>query len=425
MMNPIQAVQQWLHGFERWQRTLYIMFVAQLMTTVGFSSIFAFLPLYVVELGSTSGLSVELLSGLVFSGQAFAMMIASPIWGTLADRFSRKAMVQRAQFGGALMLLLMGLATSAEQLIVLRTIQGLITGVIGATNALVAAETPRERTGYAMGLLQVGQGTGIALGPIIGGALADLFNYRVSFFITAVLLMGSGLLVLFGVREQQHGREKDLPREQRPGVLQHWGHIMRSPGVLPTYGLRFLVQMGRVMLIPFAPLFVATIYQGAALNSLVGLVTGIASATTTASGIYFGRLGDRIGHRRILIVSMVLAALAYLPQSLVQQAWQLLVLQALTGVALGGIIPTISALLAQYTIPGEEGSVYGLDNALNSAGRSVAPLLGSAVIALSSLRGTFVATAAVFLLGGIIALRWLPAAGAEIAQREREAQERA
>ena len=71
------------------------------MTAVGFSIIFPFLPLYIKELGASSNLGIEFLAGLVFSGQAFTMMIAAPIWGTLADRYGRKIMVERALFGGA------------------------------------------------------------------------------------------------------------------------------------------------------------------------------------------------------------------------------------------------------------------------------------------------------------------------------------
>jgi len=180
---------------ENWQRTLYILFFAQLMVAVGFSSIFPFLPLYVEELGSTTGLSIEFLSGMVYSAQAFTMMLSSPVWGALADRFGRKIMVERSMFGGVVILLLMSFVTSAEQLVVLRTIQGLITGTIAAASALLASVTPRRHIGYAMGLLQVGLGTGIAMGPLIGGAVADLFGYSVVFYITAAMLFLAGVLV--------------------------------------------------------------------------------------------------------------------------------------------------------------------------------------------------------------------------------------
>ena len=63
-----------------WQRTLYILFIGQLFTAVDFSSIFPFLPLYVRALGTNTQLSVDFLSGMVFSAQAVTMMIASPIW---------------------------------------------------------------------------------------------------------------------------------------------------------------------------------------------------------------------------------------------------------------------------------------------------------------------------------------------------------
>jgi DHA1 family multidrug resistance protein-like MFS transporter len=390
-----------------WQRTLYIMFFAQLMTAVGFSSIFPFLPLYVKELGSTTNSSIELLAGLVFSAQAITMMIASPIWGSLADRYGRKLMVVRSLFGGAILLLLMAFVRSAEELILLRAIQGFITGTLAATNALVAAAVPRDRTGYAMGLLQVGLGTGIALGPLIGGAVADAYGYGPAFYITAALLLLAGFIVLFGVREEF------VPSEERRagGVnfVTEWRQMLTAPGVSITYGIRFLSQLGRMMLIPMIPLFVQRLLSDeSGLNTFTGLVIGVGSATTTLSAIYLGRLGDRIGHRKIVIISIFVAALLYFPQGLVSEGWQLLFLFALVGVAMGGIIPGVSALLSSFTSPGMEGAVYGLDNSIRAAARSVAPLIGSGVAIWFGLRGTFAATGFVFVLAGLLALWRLP-----------------
>ena len=391
----------------RWQRTLYIMFFAQIMTGVGFSTVFPFLPLYIKELGSTTSLSIELLAGLVYSGQAFTMMITSPIWGTLADRYGRKIMVERATFGAAILLLMMASVRSAEELVLLRTIQGLVSGVVGAANALVAANTPRERMGYAMGLLQVGLGTGIALGPLIGGALADAFGYGVVFYVTAALLFLAGVIVLVGVQEEF------VPVEDREvqgnQFIVKWREILSMSGVFMTYSMNFLGQLGRMMIVPIIPLFVATLVTNTdRLNTFTGLVTGVCSATTTLSAVYLGRLGDRIGHRRVLIFSLLATALLYLPQSLVNEGWQLLLLYALVGVGLGGIIPSVSALLARYTPLGEEGAVYGLDNSIRAGARSVAPMLGSGVALWFGFRGTYVATALVFLLAAFLAAWFLP-----------------
>lgn len=394
----------------RWRRTLWVIFFVQLTTAIGFSSIFPFLPLYVVELGTNTSLSVELLAGLVFSAQALTMMLASPIWGSLADRYGRKLMVQRASFGGALLLMLMAFARTAEELVALRAVQGLVTGVLAAANALVAAAVPRERTGYAMGMLQVALGAGLAIGPLIGGAAADAFGYQAAFYITAALLFVGGVTVVFGVQEEF---EPLLTLTRTPrGLLNEWKEIITGGGIGLSYGVRFLTQLGRMMVIPIAPLFIAELLvDQSRVNTFTGLVTGLGSGAITLSALYLGPLGDRIGHRRILVVSMAVAGLLYLPQALVQNAWQLLGLSTLVGIAMGGVIPSVSALLARFSLHGAEGAVYGLDNSVRAGARSVAPLIGAGVALAGGLRATFVATGLIFLLGSALAAWRLPEPG--------------
>jgi MFS transporter, DHA1 family, multidrug resistance protein len=391
----------------RWQRTLYILFVAQLFTAVGFSSMFPFLPLYVQELGSSTGTSLELLTGLVFSGQAFAMMLVSPIWGALADRYGRKLMVERAMFGGTVILLWMAFSRSAEELVILRTIQGLITGTVAAANALVAAITPRERLGYAMGLIQVGLMTGVAVGPLVGGAVADAWGYREAFYLTSALLFIAGVLVLFGVKEDFE--PENMTPNKAPGFLSEWKNILKAPGVGVVYLLQFTSQMGRNIIAPVTPLLVqALLVSSGPVNTITGLVTGVYAASTTLSTAYLGRLGDRLGQRKLLVICLGITALLYFPQAGATAAWQLVALQALVGVATGGILPSISALLARYTRPGEEGAVYGLDNSVGSGGRAVAPLVGSAIAAQFGIRSAFTATGIFFLVAVGLAAWLLP-----------------
>lgn len=383
------------------------MFFAQMVTAVGFSTIFPFLPLYVKDLGTNTGLSLELLAGLVYSGQAFAMMVASPFWGAIADRYGRKLMVERTMFGGSVILLMMAFVQSAEQLVLLRTIQGLITGTAAAASALVAASVPRGRTGYAMGLLQVGMGAGVALGPLIGGSIADAFGYSAVFYVTSCLLFAAGVIVLLGVKEDFEPRLSEGVKLS--GIVSEWRHILSAAGVKVTYSMRFLSQLGRMMFIPIAPLFILTLFiDTARLNTFTGLVIGIAATTTTLSAIVLGGLGDRIGHRRIAVISSGFAAVLYLSQSLVTTGWQLLVLQALIGVAMGGIMPAISALLADLTQRGSEGAVYGLDNSIRAGSRTVAPLLATAIAVWLGLRATFIATALLFLVTALLAAWRLP-----------------
>jgi DHA1 family multidrug resistance protein-like MFS transporter len=385
------------------KRTVWIMFFAQMISMIGFSSIFPFLPLYVHSLGTVTSLGEELCSGLVYSGQAFTMMIASPIWGTLADRWGRKIMVERAMFGGAVVLALMAFVRSAEELVALRMLQGLITGTIGAANALVAAAAPRAQVGYAMGLMQAGMGLGLGLGPVIGGTVADAFGYRAAFYITGALLAVAGLVVMFGVQEH-FVAPLQAPRKQRV-FLRRWRSMLSTPGIVLIYSLRFINQMGRIVFIPILPMVVLSLIdnpgQG---NSFTGLVIGVSSAAAAIFAVYFGRLGDRVGHRRLLIVFFMACFLLFGLQVFVRGAWQLFVLQAFYGIALGAIVPAISALLAAYTHPGDEGAVYGLDSSITSGARVIGPMLGVMISVWIGMRAVFGVAALLYLAAGLIAL---------------------
>jgi DHA1 family multidrug resistance protein-like MFS transporter len=388
------------------------MVFCQVITSIGFSSIFPFLPLYVKSLGAVTSLGTDVLTGLVFSSQAVTMMIASPFWGTLADRWGRKLMVERAMFGGAVLLGLMAFVRSAEELVLLRTVQGLITGTIGAANALVAAVVPRERTGYAMGLLQVGLASGVGLGPIIGGAVADAYGYPAAFYVTSVLLTIAGVIVAIGVEE--HFVPLSGARGSRPGFWREWRHIFAAPGVLTTYALRFLDSLARMAFIPILPLFALELLSEAELvNSFTGLVIGLASVAAAVFSVFFGRLGDHAdgrGHRAIVIFCSLAGFFSFLLQAWAASGMQVLVLQFLAGIAHGGIVTGVSALLARYTECGEEGAVYGLDNSINSGGRALAPMLGVSIALWLGFRAVFGAISLLYLIAALLALWVLPRA---------------
>ncbi|MCA9838074.1 MAG: MFS transporter [Trueperaceae bacterium] len=389
-----------------WKKNLYIMFAAQILSTMGFSMIFPFLPNYVAHLGSSFGFDIVFLAGAVYSGQAITMALTSPIWGTLADRFGKKLMVERAMFGGSILLLMMAFVPNAEMLVLVRTIQGAVTGTVGAANALVAATAPRERMGYAMGMLQVGVWAGVALGPLIGGVLADAFGYNMAFYFTAALLFIGGIIVFIAIEEPNDQREK---KQGTAGMVAEWRTVLGAPGVSLVFFFRFISWLGRNILVPYLPLFMATlILSQDRLNTLTGLTIALASAAGTVTAVVLGRLGDQIGHKKILIGCAFAAALFYIPQFFVTHVWQLLVLQALTGGAAGGIMPVLSALLNHYTKPGHEGAAFGFDNSVTSLSRAVAPMIGATIVLFGGYRLIFLCTALLFAATGILAIFKLP-----------------
>jgi DHA1 family multidrug resistance protein-like MFS transporter len=394
-----------------WKRTLALLVGAQFSSALGFSIIFPFLPLYLKELRTGSNLSLEMLAGLIYSVQAVTMTIASPFWGAVADRYGRKVMVVRAGCGGAVVIFLMGFVQTAEQLVALRAVQGLVTGVIAASSALVAAVVPRERTGYAMGLLQLGLWSGVSAGPLVGGILSDLFGFRVTFVVTAILLFASGVSVWLGV-EEPFARADQL--QTGPfGFLRDWRRILRNRKLDFTLALRFLGAIGRSAIEPVLPLFVLLLATNPArVASSTGLVVGVASAASTLTSVYLGKLGDRRGHARVALLCGIGTAVAYAAHLFVGNLWQLLSLQVLTGACMGGLLPSLSAMLAESSERGDEGCVYGIDNSVTSAGRTVGPVLGAAVALWFSPRASFLLTGIIFgaasLLAAVTVCRAVP-----------------
>ena len=394
-----------------WHRTLAIIFFAQFVMVLGFGIIFPFLPLYLQELGSRTSLGVEFLAGLVFAAQAATMMISAPFFGTLADRFSRKLITATGLLGVALTMWMMGVTNSAEGLIFWRAMQGLVSGGISAATALVAAAAPKQRVGFAMGLIQVALWAGIAAGPLAGGVLADARGYRFPFQVTAFLLVMAALIIWVGIKEPPREELPDRPGPTR-SLWAGWRDLLLAPTLSIVYALRFMVGLGNMIIAPVAPLFILTLLPDSPnINTWTGSVSGISGAASAIAAVYFGRLGDRVGHRRIMRICTMVAAACYLPQAAVTAAWQLLLLQGLTGAALGGLITSIAAMLAQHAPPGEEGGVYGLDNSIFAASRVVAPLLGAGLAFWLNVRAVFIFTGLLFLGTYFLVSRALAAPG--------------
>ena len=397
----------------RWHITLIVVALAQGLGAGGISLVYPFLPLYVQTLNDAQFMSPELLAGVVIGMPPLVATIATPFWGRLADQYGRKKMVMRAVFGASIILALMGFAQTAFALIVLRALQGLTSGIIAANMALVAGESPRERIGFALGSLQVGLYGGVAIGPMIGGVLAERFGFQVPFFFTSALLVLAGLLVTFGVRET-YVPPADARLNINPlKMIRAWKAILYARGVKTVYSLRFLNGFAQRSIMPIAPLFVLVLLPGAVASgasSYAGLVLTVSSITTTAGSLILGWLSDRWGYRNILLGAALAAVIFYVPQAFVSDIKQLLLLQGLAGFAAGGVLSAPAAMLAKFTDLGDEGSVYGLDASVSSFANGMAPVTASVIAAVFGLRAVFAAVAIYYLSILVIGAFFLPSA---------------
>ena len=378
---------------ERWQRNLLALFVAQMLTLVAFSFFFPFIPLYVQTLGVEGDSAAAGWAGAIIAANAVSMAFAQPFWGNLADRLGRKPMVVRSMVGGAIVTTLMGFATAPWQLVVLRLIQGSVSGTVPASNALVAASTPSRRLGFALGVMQVAVFMGTSIGPLIGGVIADTFGYRASFYGAGILMGLGALTALLFVHEDF----TPIPAGTKSQGVWSGARSMMSMALFPVLiVVIFLIQFGGNIVSPVLSLFVAQLHGGEDPATAAGIVLAATGVASAASALVLGRISDRVGHARILSVCLLGAAISYFPQALVRQVWQLLLLRMLLGVFLGGLMPTANALLAGLVTRQRRGAAFGLTATANALANATGPLTGAAITTQWGIREVFLATGVLF-----------------------------
>jgi DHA1 family multidrug resistance protein-like MFS transporter len=316
-------------------------------------------------------------------------------------------------FGGAVTLAAMGFAQDVWQLAVLRAIQGMLTGTVSAATTLVASSTPRERSGYALGLLQMAVWTGASLGPLIGGLIADTWSYRAAFWVTGILLFLAGLTVWRFVEEDFQPPARDKDRADG-GFWEGVKLVIHQRSLLYLFSIRFTLRLAVRMIGPVLPLFVQSLVPPAArLATITGLISGVQAGASAIGAVTLGRASDRIGYRRVLLACTALGAILYVPQFFVTTPWQLLILQGAVGLTMSGVLASTSALLANLAPEGRQGAVYGVDASVVSAANAVGPMLGASIAATVGLRAPFLLTAGGLALAAGLAWFLVPRSGQE------------
>lgn len=376
-----------------WQRNLAALWIGQTFTMVAFSFVFPFFPLYVQELGVEGTAEAAQWAGYVGAAAAISMAVAQPIWGNMADRWGRKPMVIRSMVGSAITVAAMGFVTSPEQLVALRFLQGAVSGVVSAANALVASSAPKERLGFSLGLMQVALFVGHALGPLGGGLIADAMGFRMPFYVAGGLMATGALIVVLFVHEDFTRPAAGTPRR---GVLAE-GRALFGIGLFPVLVVViFLIQFGGVIVGPVLSLYVEELHGAANAATMAGVVIALNGVVSAVAAVLIGRVSDRIGPAVILPVCLVGSALTYLPQAFVQDVWQLLWLRMALGIFLGGMMPSANAMLAGLVPRARRGAAFGLAAMATSLANGAGPLSAAAIATYFDLRAIFLVTGGLF-----------------------------
>jgi MFS transporter, DHA1 family, multidrug resistance protein len=374
------------------------LWIAEFLAVFSFALALPFVPLYLhQDLGITGSHELPLWSGLIAGADGIAMAIASPIWGMLADRHGRKPMLLRAMIGAAITIGLMSLVQTAGQLLILGIAEGAASGTIAAGTALTAAETPRSRVAWAMGVLSSAIALGGALAPLIGGLVAAAFGLRPLFASSGIMLGLSAIPVLLIVRESPRARPKEepAPRKSRTGFLSKafvLKAILLMVGVLvlcqalTQFSWAATEQLTVLRILQVSPLH-ASIVAGIALAAM-GLATSVASMT-------YSRGVKAIGYRWLALIAAVIFAICISALGLAASVLVIVIALTFLGLAYGSLYPALSAMLSLRAPREVQATVYGLFGSATAIGFGLGPLIGGAVAAATQVRIALLATAGV------------------------------
>src|SRR6266545_1621949 len=235
---------------------------------VGFYFSSPFLPLLVRHLGVTDPRVGAIWSGVLIGLGPASAVIASPVWGRLADRIGGRLLLIRTVFGFALLNGLCAVATTVWQLAVLRVLMGTLGGFTAIALALASLSAPPERLTRAIALAQSTQILGLMVGPALGGLLADHVGIRAAFIGASALAVVAGLNMLLLYREP---RSSAPPRKTRPKASMR--AMIQTPGFVPILVVLFAGSFTDRSYQPLIPLFVAFLVPADdAVASLTGII---------------------------------------------------------------------------------------------------------------------------------------------------------
>ncbi|MEW6244313.1 MAG: MFS transporter [Bacillota bacterium] len=379
-----------------WRRNLYLTWGAQLLALLGFNFPISFLPYYVMELGVQDPRLVTAWSSALTAVPALLLAVFSPIWGSMSDRYGKKIMVSRAMLAGFITFFFMARVQSVEGLFMLRLLQGVFTGTIGACMAMVCSMVPPEHLGSSLGLMQTAVFSGTAFGPLIGGIAADTFGTRVSFQVACVLLLSGFTVVTWLVRET--GSPGNNPQKAAGGSpFSGLSMLFTSRDLLKMSFILFVAQVSIKAMAPVMPLFVKELSSATGgLSTLSGLVISVTGLAAALSATYLGRLADSVGPRRVLAACAAITAVLFFLHTFARSIASLLVLRTMTGLVLGGVFPTANTIIGAAVREEERGKAYGVASSASYFGNFIGPLVAGIFASYLGIRSVFVLIAFLF-----------------------------
>ncbi|MDP3149638.1 MAG: MFS transporter [Ignavibacteria bacterium] len=390
---------------ETWKRNLFILWIALFFSATGLSAVVPFLPLFIRQLGVTNLSETSQWSGYVFSAPFIVSFFVIPLWGSLGDKYGQKMMTLRAVFGLSIALFLMALSQNVVQLFIFRMLQGALSGFYPAALALAVSTAPKERTGYALGVIQSASTSGNIVGPLFGGLLSQLFGFRHVFVIVGIIILVCAFLILFYLKEEE---KKGGDKETTFSVMENWRYVFSTRQILLAGILILMSSFAVSLLAPIFVLYVETFkIDAASLPLITGILYSILGLFATLSSLLLGRQIDEKGFRKNLILSSTIIGVMFILHFFVYQIYYLIPIRILLGFGFGFLTPVLFTALSKKVVIHRKAGVMGIGSSFQILGNMIGPVSSGFIGAMFGVRYSFVLAGIIFLLITLISLKYV------------------
>jgi MFS family permease len=384
-----------------WRRNLYVCLFGSFTNITAMTLLLPFLPIYVAELGVKTHAAVVEWSGIAYGVSFLGAGLLAPAWGKFADLYGRKLILMRASLAMAICMSMIGTAQNVWQLVFWRLLAGVLGGYASGAVVLVATQTPKSHSGWALGTLSTGVLAGTLLGPLIGGVLPGLIGLRGTFFLAGGVIFLAFLATCIFIREENPRG----PGRKRPAGRSAWSMIPDRRPVIAMLVTAMLLMLANMSIEPIITVYVATLIHGGNVVLMSGVVMAGSALGSILAAPRLGRLADRIGAWKVIVMCLTVTGVLLIPQAFVTNAWQLVGLRFLMGMSLAGLLPSINATIRHNVPDGAAGTILGYGTSAQYTGQVVGPVIGGFVCGHLGMRAVFLATTAVIFAGA--AYNWV------------------
>ncbi|MFR1903754.1 MAG: MFS transporter [Veillonella sp.] len=384
---------------ETWKRTVYISLVCVFCTAFGVSQLAPILPLYFHDLGVQTPEAMSLWSGLATGATYIIVCLAAPFWGRVADKKGRKITLIRSSFGMALCNVLIAFQTTPEGVVLIRLVQGLVSGFYSASITLIASESPIERTGWALGLLASANLAGSLIGPLLGGYIADTVGIRNDFIIVGTLMGLAGVLATIFIHENYVPQ----PNPEKLSIRKLKEQIPEFNSIVALCVASFIYAICIMSLQPVISVYIKGIVPSDTENLafIAGAVFSAMGIAQLMSSSPLGKLVDKIGPRKVLVVSLIYVGILNIPQAYVSDVYQLAMIRFLQGFGLGGMLPALNTYLSSKTPREFTGQVFSYNQSCLFFGYFLGSVGGASLMAWLGFTTLFWVSGGLFIISAL------------------------